>query len=244
MNEVDWLDCQDPHRLLQSILREPTGFSLFLSRFGLFSQYRINVPSERKIRLYACACCRCLPAIENDTDALRALAIGELFADGSASKEQLFAAQLAMLEASCADIEDTRDIERNLMAMEKAPQIRSNPAATLIFLSLGNPHYGIEGTARLGMATDVAHLSALHCIFGNPFRQEQELELYRLCKVEAFVYELAQRIYDQRRFMDLPQVANMLSNAGCEAHQLIDHLRSPMQHFHGCWALDMILGKL
>jgi hypothetical protein len=42
----------------------------------------------------------------------------------------------------------------------------------------------------------------------------------------------------------LPVLADALEDAGCEASELLTHLRDPEQkHCRGCWALDLLLGK-
>ena len=55
--------------------------------------------------------------------------------------------------------------------------------------------------------------------------------------------DLAERIYDDRLFEDLPHLADILSVVGCQDGELLAHLRSSGPHFRGCWALDAILGR-
>jgi hypothetical protein len=54
---------------------------------------------------------------------------------------------------------------------------------------------------------------------------------------------LAHLIYDQRRFTDLPVLADALEEAGCTDQTILDHLRGPGPHVRGCWAVDLLLGK-
>jgi hypothetical protein len=54
---------------------------------------------------------------------------------------------------------------------------------------------------------------------------------------------LAQVIYDECRFGDLPILADALLDAGCTEAGLLGHLRDPGPHFKGCWAVDALLLK-
>jgi hypothetical protein len=54
---------------------------------------------------------------------------------------------------------------------------------------------------------------------------------------------LAQGIYEERAFDDLPVLADALEEAGCDQPDLLAHLRGPGPHVRGCWAVDLLLGK-
>jgi hypothetical protein len=54
---------------------------------------------------------------------------------------------------------------------------------------------------------------------------------------------LAQVIYDERRFADLPILADALEEAGCTNTDILDHCRLPGEHVRGCWVVDLILRK-
>jgi hypothetical protein len=54
---------------------------------------------------------------------------------------------------------------------------------------------------------------------------------------------LAQAIYNDHRFGDLPILADALEEAGCSATDILDHLRGPGPHVRGCWVVDLLLGK-
>ena len=66
--------------------------------------------------------------------------------------------------------------------------------------------------------------------------------LDRRCRTSE-VQALAKAISDQRRFQDLPRLADLLETAGCPPQNLLDHCRSGGSHVLGCWALDLLLGK-
>ena len=54
---------------------------------------------------------------------------------------------------------------------------------------------------------------------------------------------LARSVYDDRRFDELPILADALEEAGCTDPALLEHLRRPGPHVRGCWALDLVLNK-
>src|SRR5205807_295008 len=49
-------------------------------------------------------------------------------------------------------------------------------------------------------------------------------------------------IYSERRYRDMPQLADELECAGCDAPDILSHCRSPIHHARGCWVLDRLLG--
>jgi len=57
------------------------------------------------------------------------------------------------------------------------------------------------------------------------------------------VPKLAQGIYDEVRFQDLPVLADALEEAGCTYAAILDHCRQSGGHARGCWAVDLLLGK-
>ncbi len=54
---------------------------------------------------------------------------------------------------------------------------------------------------------------------------------------------LAQTIRDERRFLELPVLADALEEAGCAEESLLSHCRDPGGHAGRCWAIDFLLGE-
>jgi hypothetical protein len=54
---------------------------------------------------------------------------------------------------------------------------------------------------------------------------------------------MAQWIYNDRAFDELPILGDALEDAGCMDASIFDHLRRPGPHVRGCWVLDFLLGK-
>ncbi len=58
------------------------------------------------------------------------------------------------------------------------------------------------------------------------------------------VLALARVLYEDRRFEDLPVLADALEEAGCTNQELLRHLREQGQaHVRGCWCIDQVRGK-
>jgi hypothetical protein len=57
------------------------------------------------------------------------------------------------------------------------------------------------------------------------------------------VVKLAQTIYDERAFAQLPILGDALEEAGCAEEALLEHCRQPGLHARGCWVVDALLGK-
>jgi hypothetical protein len=55
------------------------------------------------------------------------------------------------------------------------------------------------------------------------------------------ILSLAQAIYDERRFADLPVLADALEDAGCAEPRILEHCRR-REHVRGCWLLDALIG--
>src|SRR2546421_491710 len=57
------------------------------------------------------------------------------------------------------------------------------------------------------------------------------------------VEQLARSLYEERRFGDMPVLADALEEAGCQEAAVLEHCRGPGPHVRGCWVLDLLLGK-
>ncbi len=77
-------------------------------------------------------------------------------------------------------------------------------------------------------------------VFGNPFRKVA-IDPRWLQWNDATVPRIAQAIYDERRFQDLPILADALMDAGCHSEAVLNHCRQPAEHVRGCWVVDRLL---
>src|SRR5262249_14568285 len=143
MTEAEWLPSADPDGMLE------------------FLRGRV---SERKLRLFACACCWRVGHLPWDAASRTAVRVAEEYADGLASKGKLAAAAKAVrnsvldgLHSSCGGV---ARMSAGPDAWNAAKNTARN-AAWVLAKSAGNATWNAE---RLGQA------ALLREIIGNPFR--------------------------------------------------------------------------
>ncbi len=76
-------------------------------------------------------------------------------------------------------------------------------------------------------------------IFGNPFRPVTPEKAW-LTWDSGAVPRLARCLYEERRFEELPILADALQEAGCDNEDILAHCRRPDGHVRGCWVLDLL----
>jgi len=195
MTEQEWLECTDPQNMLEFVGSQA---------------------SDRKLRLFACACCRRLPLVTEVGRNLRAVEAAEHYADGLVPKRDLKKARkVAGLGQRLTSFEP---FDEALQAVQLAAQWTP--------------------PARQRQFADV-----LRDVAGNPFRPVTLRYTWRAWQ-GGTVVKLAQAIYDERRFEDLPVLADALEDAGCADAAVLAHCRGPGEHVRGCWLLDGLLGKV
>jgi hypothetical protein len=207
MNEAEWLACDDPLPMME-----------FLS----------GKASERKLRLFACACCRRIWHLLKDPRSRRAAEVSEQYADGIASEAELREAGIAADAA--ADDTHGEGAEAADAAADVVNDFRSAAiAATVADYSCRD----IEKAAQCALLRD---------LFGHPFQQVMT-DPSCLAWNDGTIRKMAQSIYDARAFDRLPLLADALEDAGCAAADILSHCRTPGEHVRGCWVVDLLLGK-
>jgi hypothetical protein len=106
---------------------------------------------------------------------------------------------------------------------------------------LVNPERAQQGRAAV-KAEEASQTVLLRELFGNPFRPVALAPAW-LVWGDGTVAKLAQAIYDERAFDDLPVLADALEDAGCDNTDILTHCHQPGEHVRGCWLLDLILAK-
>ena len=219
MNEEEWLNSADPKPMLNYV--------------------RGKRVSDRKLRLYAVACCRRIWHFVTDERSRKVVEVAEEYADGSVDRERLVAArdkarevkgifsspsQTPFQRAANAAFDATRDTGSS--ASNNAP---SEAARALNF----EDHNRFEEGERRQQAV------LLRCIFGNPCRPV----FLDSAWLTPSVVSLAQTIYDNRSFDRMPILGDALEETGCNNTCILDHCRSQTEHVRGCWVVDALLGK-
>ena len=211
MTEADWLACRNRNVCWNSCDRA----------------------SERKFRLFACACCRAVwHALEEDASQ-KAVGVAEAFADGRVGKNERLAARRAAGQftqnrpgwnaAYVAVGSDAWYAARDI--------IQYATWATVPEEEEVSPEEVMAAHGRF------AHL--LRDLIGNPFRPVASDPTWRT----QTTTQLAAAIYDEGAFDHLPILADALEEAGCTNFAILNHCRQPGEHARGCWLLDLILDK-
>lgn len=206
---------------------------------------------RRRLRLFACGCCR-MEIKWLEGKGRHALDVAERLADREATEEQ-------RREAEQAVVQEANKLWKFADRMRGATQrrlgkkyyalcaVREALAVVELHKAVGrsvNMLANLEGrfgdiSPEEGQQWLFAVAETLRDVFGNPFRPVSFDSAWRIAEVTA----LAQSIYNERRFSDLPVLADAIEKAGCTDRQLLGHLRSGGPHVRGCWAVDLLLDK-
>jgi len=217
MTEAQWLASRNPEKMLA----HPAGHA-----------------SDRKLRLFAAACCRRSWGTLVDERSRDAIACIERLADACISPSEGEAARQRAMAA-----------RTNL----QGEQLWAAEAVVRAFL--GRVAEAAEGVVRavhaFGLPREVLKLEMaaravfLRDILGNPFR---DVTLSPLALTPA-VTSLAQATYEHRQlpsgYLDrehLGVLADALEESGCDS-AIVSHLRSPEDHIRGCWVVDLVVAK-
>jgi hypothetical protein len=175
---------------------------------------------HRKLRLLACACARSHWSGLVEDEYRRAVVVAERCADGLADRQDLRAAYDDIWVLSWGSVRG--DPDANGAAEATVDDFAGNAAERAVAC----------------VPTDAPRL--VREIMGNIFRAAASPDRVA---ISERVTSLAQRVYDEYRFEELPHLTELLSEEGCMDETLLTHLRSAGPHFRGCWALDAVLGK-
>jgi hypothetical protein len=193
--------------------------------------------SERKLRLFGCACVRqVLPLAELLPEQTRAaLAEVEQYADGGTTKAAMkrVRERLARARASTPSNPRTTADDFVCFAVERVSQPNSYLRAV--------PHSAtlLVGGFWDGLVYAPPQADLARCIFGNPFRPVDVDPAWRTSTVAT----IARQMYDSRDFSPMPILADALQDAGCDSADVLEHCRGPGPHVCGCWVVDLVLGK-
>jgi len=221
VTESEWLASDDPDAMLE------------------FLEGRL---SERKKRLFACACCRRVLHLIPDDRVRAALEVSEEFADRAATGKQLAEAYLIAWEVYEAAMSSGEPEEPFTEAVELACGEKLEDVAEVAQEARLDEALYDEPTPKDRKFTTrerKAQAVILRDFFGNPFRPVTVAKKWLV----PGVVRLARRIYKHRDFDQMPVLADELETAGCTDRQLLQHCRRAKAHSPGCWVLDLLLGK-
>jgi hypothetical protein len=207
--------------------------------------------SDRKLRLFACACVRRVAHLLTDERSRHALDVAERFAEGWASEEDLRAAGDAA-DSAANDAMTTAHPSATADAATNAAFAALNStlpaAATAADYAAANCASAVYHAHRVAAAASRQAERGAQCrllreIFGNPFRPVV-VESSWLAWHNGLVAELARGIDAERAFERLPILGDALEDAGCTDAALLRHCHDDREHVPGCWVVDLLLGRV
>jgi hypothetical protein len=251
MTEQEWLACTDPQKMLDFLRGKA---------------------SERKLRLFDCACCRLVWHLLEHAELKRAVESAEQFADGLIDHATLVATGAAAVVAEGEVQQDTEseDSPAPLYASRAAAvadghagfayrddlEPYRNVAEALANRSHPRCYWRRDGSLGYGSddpnwpgskvhhrAEALARMAGLlRDIFANLFRPITINPTW-LTWHDGLLVSMARQMYGSRDFTDMPILGDALEEAGCTDKDILSHCRGPGPHVRGCWVVDTILGK-
>ncbi len=199
MTEEEWLTSTDPDEMLKQLSRRA---------------------SNRKLRLFGCACYRHVPHLFADAKVRSAVEITERFVDGLASKAEL----------------------AHTLSLAFSMMWNSGGMAYPTPRGVHEARHKAALAAPDGTAERQYQVAVLHDLFGNKLRNRC-VQVSWLTWNDGAIRKLAQVIYNDRSFDRLPLLADALEDAGCTDADMLTHCRGGGEHVRGCWVVDLLLGK-
>jgi hypothetical protein len=225
MTEAEWLSCTDPWPMRRHLFESGQG-------------------TDRKLRLFACACCRHLWETVPERWNEATVETCERYADGLADEAELTAMR-RRAHAVAGELDRAPRVSAFFAARApfRAAQRAARTATTAceeavsaagsFAAETGGDH--AEARNREGRA----QADLLRDIFGIPMRPTPFDPAWRT----PAVLRLAGALYESRSFDRIPFLGDALEEAGCADPEILRHCRGDTLHARGCWVVDAALGK-
>jgi hypothetical protein len=212
----------------------------------LSGRRRAAWPSERKLRLFACACARRVFPLIRFEPARRAVEVAERYADGEATDAELKAAYQAAVK-----VPSRRGVGKAVDAAASGRWAAVAPPLRWCYRDDGEIERWVPVRAAAWSASSARHS------WGRPFSEREREAQARLLRDviapfapfdlparwrTAMVVGLARAIYAERAFDRMPILADALEEAGCGDVRVLTHCRTRAEHVRGCWVIDRLLG--
>lgn len=227
MTFTEYVEAVNPYRKLQRIA--PTA-------------------GPRKLRLFACACVRDVGLFLKEDGSREAILVAERFADGLATPEELEAAtrraETARALVYAATRRDWRMAwrMRNAACAAKALLLPRASAAALEATRAVLEYGGRVDANDWNANAWAAQARFLHDVFGD-VQPLPPVDPAWLRWNGGAVVKMAEMIYEERSFDELPILGDALEDAGCDDPDILYHCRAEGPHVRGCWVVDLLLGK-
>jgi hypothetical protein len=214
MTDAEWSNCSEPDT------------PLLLLRGKL---------SDRKLRLFSCACCRRLWHLL-DSQAQDLVDVYERHLDGLVTPSVLAIAKARHQES-------VGRMNASYIAANTVTAATAGAAWAAAWNVVGEARRALRHCSRRPDSHEPREqVTLFREIFGNPFRPVTFDPAIREWNGGTAV-ALARMMHERQDFNQAPLLADMLEDAGATAVQLLDHLRGAGEHVRGCFAVDLVMGK-
>lgn len=245
MTEIDWQTSQDPLAMYR-LLREST--TLMRTRWQGWVPVRRFHFSVRSETLFRCAVAeRLLDIVESP--AARQV-IDHLRQEHRTIPPQPQFGQMhaynAFLLDSRMDREGAAGVAwQALLGLLSAEESRRSEGLFLAAVAQAERAAGqgdLWQRARVMEAEKVAQANLLREFAGNPFHTPQLPEGWESWD-DGMIRTMTERIDRENDFLAVPVLGDALEDAGCTDAAILAHCRQIGQHQHGCWVLELLLGR-
>jgi hypothetical protein len=190
-------------------------------------QFLRGKASDRKLRLFAVACCRRIWKGLGHERSRDAVEVAERFADGKAGPAELLTAH----DFAYAAVDEC--VNSPLVSEDHALAACGSASEEAMTAAWDAVSYAWDGSVE---QTTEFHAGLLREILGNPFHPVTFDSSW------LTPTGLADRIYQERIFDRMPVLADALEDAGCTNQDILAHCRQPGEHCRGCRVVDLLLG--
>jgi hypothetical protein len=244
MTESDWL-------------KKPWAYAMF--QHALTS----GRASDRKVRLFAVACCRRIWTLLPADPSRAAVTEAEHFGDGLVTEAHLASVCNSAHAVAHVILPPLPRLSREqLWDADRAAAFHAARAAAWAAYQEAGDAWSVstEATRAVRAAREwdndvvgperAEQADLLRDLFGNPFRPPPPLDSSWLTWNGGTVVRLANAVYEHRVLPSgqfdgdrLAVLADALEEAGCTDQEILGHLRGPGPHVRGCWCVDLLLGR-
>ena len=216
MIERQWLTCTDPETLLKIVRGKM---------------------SERKLRLFACACARQVWHLLDEDPARRAVLLAEPIAEGLVPARE--APVLRPIQAPAGVREDSaraaaRCVAAQACARKPDAELAALDAAAAVQFAAPHGERKAAWEAARRRQCDL-----IRDLLPDPTRAVV-VDRSWLSWGGGLVAKLAHDIREGQRLAEVPVLGDALEEAGCSDEVILAHCRGPL-HVRGCWLLDLLV---
>lgn len=220
MFEERWISCEEPEMMLR---------------------YMLGKTGDRKFRLFACACVRRIWPLLQDERSQAAVQAAEEYADRPLGHTWLARVRAGAREAGrWLDAANRGEADEHRAMMWAARAAESTVQDTGWDVACNAAQAALRACNGSASQERRVQCQLIRDAFGNPFRP-LALNPAWLRWQDGCVRMMARAIYEERRFEEMPILADALEEAGCDDEEILWHCRVEEHHARGCWLLDAIL---